>query len=143
MTAHKLRSMLYILPTMTLMWLDYDNLSLNTISRLVAGSTKSILFTSILNSVITNETLVLESIIHLNFKGLMHSLFVEAQLSILSKSRLIECKQESLFTLRLVASCISSAYSIRSQPKHPVDYLYTYRTTEAPLLIPGEHLYLY
>ena len=65
MTAHKFRS---ILPTMILMWLDHDDLLLNAIPRLVAGPTKSVLFPLILNPGITNEIMVLESIIHLNFK---------------------------------------------------------------------------
>ena len=70
---------------MTLMWLDHDNLLLNTIPILVADPTRSILCHLILNPGITDETLVLESIIHLEF---------------LSKSRLIESKQESIFSFR-------------------------------------------
>ena len=69
-----------------LMWLDYGNLLLNAISRLISDPTKSILFPLIHNPGITHEILVLENIIHLDFKGLMHSPFSEAQLSILFKS---------------------------------------------------------
>ena len=58
------------------------------------------LFPFILNTVITNETMILESIIHFDFEGLMRSPFAEDQLSILSKSQLIECKQETIFSLR-------------------------------------------
>ena len=78
---------------MTLMWLDHDNLLLNIIPRLVADPTKSILFPLIINPGITYEILVSESVIHLDFEGLMNSPFAEAQLSIISKSRLIKCKQ--------------------------------------------------
>ena len=61
---------------------------------MLADSTKSILFPLILNPDIKNETLVFESIIHLDFEGL----FAEAQRSILSKSQLIKYKQELEFT---------------------------------------------
>ena len=68
------------------MLLYHDNLSLNTIPRLVVNLTKPILFPLILNSDMTNETLVFESIIHLHLQGLIHSPFAEAQLSICWKS---------------------------------------------------------
>ena len=77
---------------MTLIWLDHDNLLLNTIPRLIADPTKSILFTSFLNPGITDEILVLESKIYLDFEGLIHSPFAGTQLSILSKSQLINGK---------------------------------------------------
>ena len=54
---------------MTLMSLDHDSLPVNTKSRLVAELTKSILLLLILNPGITNEILVLEIIIHLDFEG--------------------------------------------------------------------------
>ena len=76
---------------MTPMRRDHDSLSLNTIPRLVADPRKLILFPLILNPDMTNETLVLDSI--------MHSPFAEAQLSILSELILIECKQNSIFSL--------------------------------------------
>ena len=89
---------------MTFMWLDHANLLLSTMPRLVADPTKSILFPLILNPAIIEEILVLESIIHLNFEGLIHNLFAEAQLSSLYNSRIIECKQETIFSLRVLAN---------------------------------------
>ena len=68
----------------------------------------------------------------------MHSPYAEAQLLILSKSQLIKCKQVSIFSLRVHHQ---HTYEHYSEPEHPVDHLYTYRTIEAPVLIPGEHLY--
>ena len=77
-------------------------LVLNTTPRLIADPTKSILFRLILNPSIKNDILVLESIIHLDFEGLMHRPFAEAQLSILLKSLLNKRKQESIFSLRVL-----------------------------------------
>ena len=62
---------------MTFIWLDHDNLLLNTIPRLVADPTKLILYPLMLNSSATDEILVLESVIHVDFEGLMRSPFAE------------------------------------------------------------------
>ena len=68
--AHKIRSILEILPTTIFIWLDYDNLSLNTIPRLVVDLIKSILFPLIHNSGMTRKYYT---------EDLMHSLLIEAQ----------------------------------------------------------------
>ena len=94
MTAHKLRSMLEILPTMTLMWLDHYNFLLITIPRLVADLAKSILFPLILNPGITDEILVPESILNFDFEISMHSPIVDS-----IQITLIKCKQVSIFSL--------------------------------------------
>ena len=84
------------------MWLNHNNLLLNAIPRLVAHPAKLILFPLIHNLDITEEILVLESITHLEFEGLMHSPFAEAQLWIPFKSRLIKSKKEAIFSLRVL-----------------------------------------
>ena len=49
---------------MIIMWLENDNLLLNAILRLDADPTKSLLFLLMFNPVMTDEILVLESIIN-------------------------------------------------------------------------------